>query len=308
MDLPLAERVFTALKTSQHLGAEWWLSQPLVYRSGNSDSRGDTNLWSPAMKSEIMSIAIETMEKAQANPQLVAQACMILANGAELTPEQRAVVLTSTSNRLTAACATPNALTSMVAIGDEFAMFSVPEIVPDNLFSAVRIQIDVQNRTSACASSPVLDMLTLVRKLDGIAALQPQLDLVLNETRDTLELINSQLAIHEANRSRSGNARGSSRGASPFFVQLAWPALTVIDNGASRNFGGMPGLSRTQTPATAILWGTHEPTADDWLEYLILLHPAMKDTVDAALAKMEPAAELPAEEAPTTSKSNAGNE
>jgi len=53
----------------------------------------------------------------------------------------------------------------------------------------------------------------------------------------------------------------------------------------------MSGLSRTQPVATAILWGTHEPTADDWLEYLTLLHPVMKDTVDAALAKLDTAAE-----------------
>ena len=48
------------------------------------------------------------------------------------------------------------------------------------------------------------------------------------------------------------------------------------------------------------LWGTHDPTKQDWLKYLILLHPAMKDTVDAALAKLEPAAaEMPVENRPT---------
>jgi len=53
------------------------------------------------------------------------------------------------------------------------------------------------------------------------------------------------------------------------------------------NNTALAGVPDTGPLATLQLWGTHKPTADDWLEYLILLHPVMKDTVDAALARME---------------------
>ena len=36
-----------------------------------------------------------------------------------------------------------------------------------------------------------------------------------------------------------------------------------------------------------LLWGTHQPSKRDWLEYLILLHPAMQDTVADALEKLQ---------------------
>ena len=289
VDPVMAERVFTSLKNSRQLGAEWWLSQPLVYRSSSSDRTGDTNLWSPAMKSEITRVAIETIGNAKASRQLIAQACIILANGADLNPEERTIILTSISSRLTAACATLDKLTELVPIADEFTRFSVPEIVQTNPFSTVRIQFSVRSRQSWVC--PVQEMLNLVGQLEGATIVQPQLDLIFQEAQETLELINSQRVKQEANRSRNSNTNASRRGASPLIVQLEWPELTDTDGGvigSSRDAGG--------PLATTMLWGTHKPTKQDWLKYLILLHPVMKDTVDAALAKLEPAAtETPAE-------------
>ena len=282
------DRIFAALKSSPHLGTAWWLSQPLVYRSSGSNNSGtDSNLWTPAIKSEITRVAVEAFEKNDTPLPLVAQACSILANGAELSQEQRTSVLNSLANRLSFLCATSDTLTELVPIAEAFSRFSVPQILPNSSFSSVRVQIVVQHRSSA--SCQVLEMLSLVGKLDGVAAVQHQLDLVLNETHDTLELINSQHAkLQEANRSRNGNTDGLRRGSSPFIVALAWPELTDSDAGMSRNnntaLAGVPDIGPL---ATLQLWGTHKPTADDWLEYLILLHPVMKDTVDAALARME---------------------
>ena len=298
------DRICTALKTSPHLGTAWWLSQPLVYRNEFHNSGSiDSNLWTPAIQSEITRVAVEAFEKNDTSLPLVAQACSILANGAELSQEQRTSVLNSLVNRLSSRCATPDTLTELVPIGGEFLRFSVPQILPNSSFSSTRIQIVGQHRTLA-SSCLVLELLSLVGKLDGVTAVQHQLDLVLNETRDTLELINSQHAkLLEANKSRNGNASGFGRGSSPFIVALAWPELTDSDAGPGRNnnpaLAGAPG---TGPLATVQLWGTHEPTARDWLEYLILQHPAMQDSVAAALAKMEPTAasdpaELPGKDA-----------
>ncbi len=286
------DRICTALKTSPHLGTAWWLSQPLVYRSESHNSGSiDSNLWTPAIQSEITRVAVEAFEKNDTSLPLVAQACSILANGAALSQEQRTSVLNSLANRLSSRCATPDTLTELVPIGGEFLRFSNPQILPNSSFSSTRIQIVGQHRTLA-SSCLVLELLSLVGKLDGVTAVQNQLDLVLNETQDTLVLINSQHAkLLEANKSRNGNVGGFGRGSSPFIVSLAWPELTDSDAGFTRgNNPALAGAPGTGPLATVQLWGTHKPAARDWLEYLILLHPVMKDTVDAALAKMEPTA------------------
>lgn len=292
------DRICAALKTSPHLGTAWWLSQPLVHRSESHNSGSiDSNLWTQAIQSEITRVAVEAFEKNDTSLPLVAQACSILANGAELSQEQRTSVLNSLANRLSSRCATPDTLTKLVPIGGEFLRFSIPQILSNSSFSSTRIQIVGQQRPSS-SSCLVLELLSLVGKLDGVTAVQNQLDLVLNETQDTLVLINSQRAkLLEANKSRNGNAGGFGRGSGPFIVALAWPELTDSDAGLGRNnnpaLAGAPGIGPL---ATVQLWGTHKPAARDWLEYLILLHPVMKDTVDAALAKMIPiAASEPAE-------------
>ncbi len=280
-DATFVERVCKALKNSPILQSTWWLSQPLVHRSYDGDGTKDTILWSPVIASEITHVAVEALEKSDTPVTLVAQACSILANGAELNQEQRTSVLNSLANRLTSLSTTPDTLTELVPIAEAFSGFSVPQILPNDAFSSVRVQIVAQHRSSE--SSLVLEMLTLVGKLDGVASVQPQLDLVLEETHDTLELINSRhVKWEEAKRSPGAFGRSS-----PFIVDLAWPELTGSDGGMSRNSTGLAGGPGKVPLATLQLWGTYEPTADDWLKYLILLHPTMKETVDAALAKID---------------------
>jgi len=50
-----------------------------------------------------------------------------------------------------------------------------------------------------------------------------------------------------------------------------------------------PGLTRRGEPnrnsGFNILWGEHVPTQQDWMKYIILLHPAMQDIVTAEIAK-----------------------
>ena len=285
----LTDRIFTALKNCKHLGSEWWLSRPLVHRSFGSDEP-DTNLWRPTMKSEIISVAVNAMQNDDTPLPLVVQACSILANGAELTSEQRTSVVTSLANRLTLDTTHFEKLIEMVPIVEPFAGFTMPQVVPIKSLSLVQLQMAYSRGTAAC---PVLEMLSLAEKLDAAMSVQPQLDALMIETQPTLELFHAEYAKQMEN-SKGGNGNRGSFG-SGFNVELTWPELASSDKGVSRGSIGtyVPG---NRPLGTMRLWGTHEPTKPDWLKYLILLHPVMKDTVDAALAKLEPAAaEIPAE-------------
>ncbi len=287
------DRICEALKSSPHLGTAWWLSEPLVYRSGDSGTP-DRNRWPPAIKSEITRVAVEALRTDDTHLPLVAQACSILANGAELTPEQRSSVVTSIAHRLTFDSAHLAKLTEIQPITDSFADFTIPKIVRNSSFSSVRLQVAHRRGVAAC---PVLEMLSLVGKLDEVTSIQPQLDSLMNETQSALELIQAENAKQmELNKGSNGN-RGSS--GSGFGVELTWPELSSSDIGINRgNIGTIvPG---NQPLGTMKLWGTHEPTKQDWLKYLILLHPVMKDKVDAALARLEPAtANMPSEDSPS---------
>lgn len=72
--------------------------------------------------------------------------------------------------------------------------------------------------------------------------------------------------------------------------------------------GGNPGLRLANLvagdikPVLSLIWGQHEPTKEDWLTCLILLHPTMSPAVTQALAELDklappanPAPEVPAE-------------
>jgi hypothetical protein len=62
---------------------------------------------------------------------------------------------------------------------------------------------------------------------------------------------------------------------------LQWPSLQTGNvNQAVDQFGNS---ARFQELQTATLWGKHEPTKLDWLEYFILLHPAMTERVTQAV-------------------------
>ena len=287
-DQPFAERVASILKSSSHLDQAWWLNQPLVYRTQSEDRK----LWPAAISNEIMRHAVEALANADTSPSLVTHACMILANGAELNPEQRTVVLPAVARRLADACQSPEKLTLMVQMGDDFSTLSLPDIFQESPLQFVNLQI--QHARSFVRDIPVtetsmtLQLLNLAFKLDQGESFQPQLDQILDATKGGLEIINSQrLAYAQTieNRGRgvfSGRVPPNRGGPS---VELSWPSLT--SSAPSGPFGFGP----RGTDATKLIWGDHESKPRDWHKYLILLHPVMKDTVDAALAKLDTAEE-----------------
>ncbi len=280
----LIQRIIKILKSSPRLGATWWLSQPLAYPSGNGSP--DENTWAPPIKDEITRVAVDAIENDDTSPSLVAQACMILSRGADLTPEQRERVLTSVSRRLSQLCAAPDSWTDMVQINDSFS--NVGSVIRmDSPLGAVRIEMAVRasmvRDIPVTESSLLLEMLTLVVKLDGTASVQPQLDLIMKETQETLARIYPQREhAPESMRNMLESIRRSGR-RSPFVVNLVWPALTASDASPQ---GGAPSIAGTQG-SIQLLWGDHQPSKRDWLEYLILNHPAMKDTVAGAIEKLK---------------------
>jgi hypothetical protein len=256
-DEVFVQRILTILRSCPRLDAGWWLSHPLV-GYGNEYF---TDRWPLPIKAEITRVAVDALQKDDAIPALVAQACMILSHGSELSPEQRTSILASLARRLTAACATPDALTEMVSTAESFGQFTVPNLVTDSPLNIARIQIHVR---ASGQSSMTLELLNLVDKLQGTTDVRPQLDLIMKETQDTLEIVHESV--------KNGQSSLGSLG-------LHWPDLTFTHGG----FGGQ--AIDSPSPITGI-WGTHPPSKRDWLEYLILLHPAMQDTVADALEKL----------------------
>ena len=266
------QRVLAILRSCPRLDAGWWLSQPLVVYRTDSE---DTNRWPLPIKAEITRVAIDALPKDDTSPSLVAQACMILSNGAELSPEQRTSVLESVARRLTAACVTPDILTGMVSTSETFGPFTVPNLIAESPLSVVQVQIHVEAREQ---SSMVLELLDLVAKLKATADVQPQLDLVMKETQDTLEIVHSQIQQLPESQKRLPGGFGRGPG-NPLSLALGWPDLTKMD--------GRFGPPDSGPDKFKLLWGTHLPSKRDWLEYLILLHPAMQDTVADALEKLK---------------------
>jgi hypothetical protein len=283
-DQPFTERVAGILKSSNHLDQSWWLSQPLIYRVESDERR----LWPAAISNEITQHAIEALDRAETSPSLVAQACMILANGAELNPVQQAVVVAAVARRLSDASTSPEKLTLMVQTGDEFSAISLPEISQDSPLYFLNIQIQVARSyvrdIPVTETSTTLQLLNLARKLDQGDPFQPQFEQILAATKSTYEIINLQRLKFASNNTGPNRSRSGFGGRQPggFSVEISWPTLK---SSAPR---GSLGLGPGGTDATKIIWGDHDPTPTDWHQYLILLHPVMKDIVDAAVAESDP--------------------
>jgi hypothetical protein len=120
---------------SSSLGPDWWLGQPLVYRD-NRDPRNanavpqDTDLWPPALKSNMIKIAIEVLHDEKSDRSILAQACMIMAHGAELRPEQRVRALAAVNQHLVAVCANEQTMAEPVTVNAEFDSLMLPNLLP----------------------------------------------------------------------------------------------------------------------------------------------------------------------------------
>ncbi|MBL8810970.1 MAG: protein kinase [Planctomycetaceae bacterium] len=113
----------TAILTeSPYLGDKWWLSEPLLYRG----PQGDRELWPTAFQQNVVRKAIVALQPAS-DPALVAQACMILANGAKLDREQTDKVLQAVQKRIEQTVKTPEFFT-MVHVPESFSSFAVTTV------------------------------------------------------------------------------------------------------------------------------------------------------------------------------------
>ncbi len=288
-------RVMRILTSSTQLPISWWLSQPLIYRTGENDRE----IWPSEFKVEVTRRAIEAMLKEETPPKLVVQASIILANNNDVTAEQQRPISEAINRRLEALAIDRSSLTQMVRTSPEFTDFSVP--VLDNQsplhLALLQIQISVQHDSAledlGIEHSVVLTLLNHAWKLDKGASTQAQLDQIFRSTHGTFERIQAQAVASAAPKSGGGSdARGFGRGATRQIL-LHWPDLKTTDRRSQDPF------SRDSTYSIVPLWGNYVPTKEDWLEYLILLHPVMTERVTQAVKEFAP---TPAAEAAPAEK------
>lgn len=289
-------RVVGILTSSARLPMSWWLSQPLVYRTSESDRE----IWPSEFKVEVTRRAIEALEDDETPTSLVIQASIILANSTGQSAEQQQEIADAVNRRLESFANDPLAMSEMVQTADEFINFSVPTTDTQSPLYLAPVQIEV--RRSYVREIPVIEhslVLTLLNhswKLDQGASAKPQLDHVFRATQGTFDRIQAQAMTVTALKENAGQRqRGSGRFSGPP-IHLLWPDLQTEDNGA-QVFNSSRPVNLNQL-VTATLWGKYEPTEQDWLEYLILLHPVMTERVTQAVNELKatPAAETaPAE-------------
>jgi hypothetical protein len=112
--------------------------------------------------------------------------------------------------------------------------------------------------------------------------------LVLARSHETLQFVNaarlSQLKTQGSSREKRAVAKVNED------LPLRWPVLKV----QMPSDGGIASaelLRRRYRERVAVIWGDHEPTHEDWLKYLVLLHPVMRETVAKAIEEPAPAPE-----------------
>ncbi len=250
------DRVFIALKTSPLLGTAWWLSQPLVLRiefqNGSVRTFTDTNLWPVAMKAEITRVAIETLENDDSPPGLVAYACMIVANGAELEADERSRILTVVNRRLVAICASPESMRDKVETDGEFFKFFTPDI-----------KSPVFQMNNSAALYLAMEFLDVVKSLNGRSEVSQGLSDLLSRVQASRDLLTA--ANEQRSRSSRGNPNYFAGGAGR--LQLKWPDLTFADSN-----NGLPAAMAVQ-----FVWGNHNPTFTNWFDLCVLQHPVILD-------------------------------
>ncbi|HQZ64756.1 MAG TPA: serine/threonine-protein kinase, partial [Planctomycetaceae bacterium] len=283
-DSAFDKRVFTALKSCPLLDSAWWLSRPLVYR--NSSNRGrtytDQNTWPAGIKSGITRVAIATLQSDDSTPGQVAQACMILAHGANLDADARSQVVTAANRRLTALCANPETLRARVTTNVEFASFLAPDI--QTPFGPPKSIFQFNDSTTAYLAMLYLDV---VKSLNGCPDVSQGLSDVLSQVQPSRDLLITA-------RGKSKSDGGRTTGNSPFRLQLIWPDLTIVESGESFGFNARS----VQSMVVRTIWGISDPTFTNWFDFCILQHPVMQDylaSIETPADNAQPAeAEKPA--------------
>jgi hypothetical protein len=290
-------RVVEILKSSPQLPVSWWLSKPLTYREGENDRE----IWPAEFNGEVTQRAIAALKNDETLPSIVVQASMILANSTDQTAEQQKEIAEALNRRLQSLAKDRSALTLMVQTPDSFMNFSVPATDSGSPLSRLPLQIEV--RRSYVREIPVLEnslalsLLNHAWKLDKGASVRPQIEVLFRTLEETFARLQTQALAVSASKDKSPS-RVSIDGRSPRPpLHLLWPELRTEDNGA-QGFNSSRPVNLNQH-ATATLWGKYEPTKQDWLEYLILLHPVMTERVTEAVKVFEP---TPATEAAPAEK------
>lgn len=280
---PFVDLVAPILTETPKLDDPWWISEPLVYRGPN----GSTELWPTPIKAKISETAVRVLEKADSDSSVVVQACMILANGAVLNEEQKTAVLTSVQRRLEVASKSSEALTAMVPLIGAFSNMDVPTAGNSTGLGFVALQIHIGNGWAANVgdtnTSLVLQLLNVVTAIDQDKQCQPQVQMIFESSRDVFEIVNAQRLADLARRENTIGAQYGLHQRSNSPLDIYWPNLpTNVDASTPIRRGSPEAL---QTMAFKTLWGEHVPSKQDWLKYLILVHPAMADTVTEAIEK-----------------------
>lgn len=287
-DAAFDNRVFSTLKASSLLNDSWWLSRPLVYRNSSNQgrSRTDQNIWPAGIKSEITRVAIETLQSSDSPPELVAEACMIVANGADLDVDARLQVLTAVNRRLMALCANPETLRARVTTDGEFASFVTPDIKTP--FGPQKSIFQINDSNTAYLALVCLDVM---KSLHDHAMVSQGLSDVLSQVQPSRDLLNM---AQETSKSDGGRNNGTSPFGPASGLQLSWPDLTIVESGEVFGFNGRS----VESLMVRKILGIPDPTFTNWFDYCILQHPVMQDylaTIEKPANNAQPAeAEKPA--------------
>lgn len=281
MNASFVDSVVPILVESPKLDDRWWLSEPLMSPGRNGRM---TEIWPAPIKAKISETAVRVLEKAESDSSATVQACMILANNAVLTDEQKATVLTVIQGRLENVSKSQEALAQMVPVKGSFSELSIPHVGNSTglRFIGLRLQLGTKPSVSSLDwnAAVVLQLLDVVTAIDQDKRCQPQVQMIFESSRDVFEIVNAQRLAEIEGREKIGlQSRQSNR----LPLDLYWPALTTnVDASTPIRPGSPDGL---KTMAFKTLWGEHKPSKQDWLKYLILLHPAMQDVVTAEIEK-----------------------
>lgn len=270
------QRILSALKSSP-LGPEWWLSQPLVSSDDVFDDAFDaagrdvfdavggrkekeTDLWPPAWKAAIVQTAIQVLEDWEADRTLLAQACMILANGADLSQEQQSRVVVAANRHLVKICTDEQALMEVLLTGDNFSRLATPHLRPPYQ-SRTRFS-SFKHQSATYLVLKLLDVFQTIQEFNGV---QEGLRAAVKLTSGTNQILKQQLQEPAAG-GFPGSEMGGMGGFGSPSLALAWPELIPVKT--------IEGVWSGQQ-----IWGAHKPTPRDWLMFCIVRHPILKEDI-----------------------------
>jgi hypothetical protein len=281
------QRIQSLLFGSEILDDHWWLNQPLRFEPAGQATSPEGE----AIRAEVMHRALRVFQDLDAQPALVVQAGMILSQVPDMNTESKSAVVTALRRRLTAVCGNEVERTRVVRTTWAFAyMFppSVDDLSPLRVGSLrVSYSRALQSGNSWPDRSVTVQLLHVVSMFDVESLVQSELRLLVSELRETLDRVNAARRIHllPSEKSVANVDFATAQG----HLKILWPEL-IVDMREDIGFLPEERIRAEYRERVAVIWGDHEPTHEDWLKYLILLHPVMRETVAKAIEEPAPAA------------------